>query len=165
MELGDTGVAAGQELRGVRFEVVSDSDKRMADVVEETAIVLLAKQGVLALASGTKTLLAVMVESGDNKDRPLNHSTSLVDEVAEGVGAKGSVGSHDSHILTNLAEDVGDLDNAVIQITTRLVSARHRVGKSHGTFTGAAELEVILVVRVSLKTPDLARGSHLVEES
>lgn len=165
MELGNTGIAAGENLRGVRFEVIANSDKGVVDSVEETAKAFLAEQGVLALASGAEALLTVMVESGDNKNCPLHHGSGFLNEVAEGVGAKGPFGGHDGHLLSNLAEEVGDLDDAVVQITARLVSARNSVGESHGTFVGAAELEVILVVRMHLKTADLARRSHLAEES
>jgi hypothetical protein len=106
-----------------------------------------------------------MVESSDNKNCPLHHGSGLLDEVAEGVGAKGPFGGHDGHLLSDLAEEVGNLDDAVVQIAARLVSARDSEGESHSTFVGTAEKELILVVGTHLETADLASRSHLVEES
>lgn len=165
MKLGDTGIAARENLRGVGFEVVANRNKGVVDSVEETAAAFLAEQGVLALTSGAEALLTVMVESSDNKNCPLDHGAGFFDEVAEGVGAKGPFGGHDGHLLSDLAEEVGNLDDAVVQIAARLVSARDSESESHSTLVGAAELEVILVVRVQLKAADLASRSHLAEES
>lgn len=163
MKLRNARVSAGDELLIVELAITSDSDQGVMDAVKDATIALLAEEGILALASGTEAFLAVMVESVDNKNCPMNHKASLLNKVAKGISAQGSLGGEDGHLLANFAEEGNNLDDAVIQVSARPVSARDGVSKSNSSLVGAAEKELVLVVGVQVEPADSASGRRHLE--